>query len=401
MIKTALIVDDSRLARHTLRLLLEKHGITVSQAQGVLEGEKIIFNQAIPDVVFMDVMMPELDGFEGLARLRKNPLTHALPVIMYSGDVSEEARRKAKENGATGYLPKPVEPERLNILVTALAKHVHHNEAQATAPQPVHEEPAVVVEKPEMPAAQETVHQAETVHESSQEALVEENITSDPSLDMPRERILRLGASALSDAELLAILLRTGVVGKPVLAFAQELIASRGGLVGLLTSRKEHLLPIKGIGQAKTAEILAVTELCKRFIAADLQLPEWQFSSADDVRNFLLMHYKGLGFEEVAILLLNQKNQYLAYERIGQAFGSEVSQVNISCRKLVKSVLDSDAAAVVLVHNHPAQSTELSESDLQTTKFIENFLKPLGVRLLDHFVVAGNQVISLRETGDW
>lgn len=124
MLRTALIVDDSRLARLTLKRLLVKYDIEVSEAEGVVDAERWIAHNLLPDLVFMDVMMPELDGFEGLARMRKNPDTANIPVIMYSGDISEEARKKARDSGATGYLPKPADANRLDHLLNALAKRL-------------------------------------------------------------------------------------------------------------------------------------------------------------------------------------------------------------------------------------------------------------------------------------
>lgn len=137
MLKNALIVDDSRLARLTLKRLLEKYDIAVYEAEGVLDAERWISTNVVPDLVFMDVMMPELDGFEGLARLRAEPETKHVPVIMYSGDISEEARKKARENGATGYLPKPADVNRLDHLLNALNKHLKNATQTAVSPEGV------------------------------------------------------------------------------------------------------------------------------------------------------------------------------------------------------------------------------------------------------------------------
>lgn len=216
--------------------------------------------------------------------------------------------------------------------------------------------------------------------------------------DMPRERLLRLGPAALSEVELLAILLRTGVAGQPVLTFSARLLASRGGLVGLLTSRKEHLLPIKGLGKAKIAELLAVTELCKRYLGANLALPDWRFRTADDVRDFLLMHYKGLAYEELAILLLDQRHRFRAYLQLSRGSAAKVA---LPLRRIAASVIEYDAAAVIMVHNHPARSRKPSQADRQTTARLEAFLRELEVRLLDHFIVVGNDLVSLRESGGW
>lgn len=134
MLKTALIVDDSRLARLTLKRLLVQYDIEVSEAEGVIDAERWIQHNLMPDLVFMDVMMPELDGFQGLERMRANPDTRHIPVIMYSGDISEEARKKARDHGATGYLPKPADANRLDHLLNALNKRAPAKPAAAEAP---------------------------------------------------------------------------------------------------------------------------------------------------------------------------------------------------------------------------------------------------------------------------
>ena len=155
MLKTALIVDDSRLARLTLKRLLAKYDIEVAEAESVVDGENWIARHTLPDIVFMDIMMPDIDGYEGLARLRADPDTHDLPVIMYSGDISEEARQRARDAGATGYLPKPADASRLDHLLSALRDRVRVFPAAqpvhqpAPAPQPVAPpQPATPVSRP-------------------------------------------------------------------------------------------------------------------------------------------------------------------------------------------------------------------------------------------------------------
>lgn len=129
-----------------------QYDIEVSEAEGVVDAERWIANNLMPDMVFMDIMMPEIDGFEGLERMRANPETRHVPVIMYSGDISEEARKKARDHGATGYLPKPADANRLDHLLNALNKRVQPAapaaEKPAAAPAPA---PAA---KPEKPAHQ-------------------------------------------------------------------------------------------------------------------------------------------------------------------------------------------------------------------------------------------------------
>lgn len=126
--KTALIVDDSRLARLTLKRLIAKHDINVVESEGVEEALLWLEYNSLPDVIFLDVMMPKIDGFEGLTILKNNERTKSIPVVMYSGDTSEAARTKAREGGASGYLPKPAENSRVDHLIEVLSKR--------TKPQP-------------------------------------------------------------------------------------------------------------------------------------------------------------------------------------------------------------------------------------------------------------------------
>ena len=218
------------------------------------------------------------------------------------------------------------------------------------------------------------------------------------STDMPRERLLTKGAAALADYELLAILLRTGAKGVDVLRFAQDLLKARGGLVGLFNSRPADLQALRGLGKAKSAEILAVTELARRFMAEEMRHPSWSFSSPDDVRNFLLLQFKGQGLESFGVLFLNQQHGFIAFERLAAGAAGAVA---IPARELFASALHHHAAAVILAHNHPAGSTEPSAADRAATKQIEAALGLMEVRLLDHFIVAGNTLVSMRERGGW
>lgn len=121
--QTALIVDDSRLARLTLNRLLARHDIKVFEAESVMDAKHWLSSNPLPDIIFMDMMMPGLDGFEGLAHLQSQEETSQIPVIMYSADISEEARKKARACRATGYLSKPADAKRLNRLLKVLTKH--------------------------------------------------------------------------------------------------------------------------------------------------------------------------------------------------------------------------------------------------------------------------------------
>lgn len=218
------------------------------------------------------------------------------------------------------------------------------------------------------------------------------------STDMPRERMLHSGAQALADYELLAILLRTGSKGSNVLEFSRELLRVRGGLVGLLNSRAADLQAVRGLGKAKTTEILAVTELARRFMREEMRQPSWSFKTADDVRDYLLMQFKGQALEAFGVLFLNQQHGFIAFERLAAGAAAKVS---VPVRQLIASALHHHAAAVILAHNHPAGSGAPSAEDRETTRQLDAALALLDIRLLDHFIVAGNEMVSMRECGGW
>ncbi|MDO4643318.1 MAG: DNA repair protein RadC [Cardiobacteriaceae bacterium] len=216
--------------------------------------------------------------------------------------------------------------------------------------------------------------------------------------DMPRERMLRAGAASLTDHELLAVLLRTGNKGKNVLDFARDLLQVRGGLVGLFNSRPADLQAIKGLGKAKIAEILAVTELARRFMTEEMRHSSWSFASPDDVREYLMMQFKGQSLESFGVLFLNQKHGFIAFERLATGTAGMVA---VPVRSLFASALHHSAAAVILVHNHPAGSHHPSQDDREITQQIDAALRLMEIRLLDHFIVAGNTLVSMRECGGW
>ena len=218
------------------------------------------------------------------------------------------------------------------------------------------------------------------------------------STDMPRERMLHHGAQALADYELLAILLRTGSKGSNVLEFSRELLRVRGGLVGLFNSRAADLQAVRGLGKAKTAEILAVTELARRFMREEMRQPSWSFKSADDVRDYLLMQFKGQALEAFGVLFLNQQHGFIAFERLA---AGAAAQVQVPVRALIASALHHHAAALILAHNHPAGSAAPSRADRETTRHLDDALALMEIRLLDHFIVAGNEMVSMRERGGW
>lgn len=224
----------------------------------------------------------------------------------------------------------------------------------------------------------------------------------------PREKLLARGPAALADAELLAILLRTGIVGKGVLQMAQELLdppvrdaasgkftGGFGGIAGLLHTSAEDLSRIKGLGPAKRAELVAVLELARRALAQQLRERE-VFDSPDTVKHYVQLHLAAKGHEVFAVLFLDSQNRLLALEEL---FRGTLTQASVYPREVVLRALHHQAAAVVLAHNHPSGSVQPSRADEALTQTLKTTLALIDVRVLDHVIVAPGQALSMAEKG--
>lgn len=229
-----------------------------------------------------------------------------------------------------------------------------------------------------------------------------------PSDAQPREKLLARGPAALADAELLAILLRTGIVGKGVLQMAQELLdppsvdattgkvsGGFGGISGLLHTSAADLTRIKGLGPAKRAELVAVLELARRALAQQLRERE-VFDSADTVKHYLQLHLAAKGHEVFAVLFLDAQNRLLAMEEL---FRGTLTQTSVYPREVVLRALHHQAAAVVLAHNHPSGSVQPSRADEALTQTLKTTLALVDVRVLDHVIVAPGQALSMADKG--
>ena len=229
-----------------------------------------------------------------------------------------------------------------------------------------------------------------------------------PADAQPREKLLTRGPAALADAELLAILLRTGTVGKGVLQMAQELLdpptvdpatgqvcGGFGGMAGLLHAGAADLERIKGIGPAKRAELVAVLELARRALAQQLR-ERAVFDSPDTVKHYLQLHLAAKGHEVFAVLFLDAQNRLLAMEEM---FRGTLTQASVYPREVVLRALHHQAAAVVLAHNHPSGSVQPSRADEALTQTLRTTLALVDVRVLDHVIVAPGQALSMAEKG--
>jgi len=221
------------------------------------------------------------------------------------------------------------------------------------------------------------------------------NLKALPSDARPREKLLNRGPSALSDAELLALLLRTGIQGKGVLVLAQDLLDQFGGMAGLLHTSTEALKVVKGLGPAKRAEVAAVLELARRALAQTMQQRP-VFDSPKAVRDYLQLQLGNRKHEVFAVLFLDSQHRLVAFEEL---FRGTLNQTSVYPREVVVRALHHHAAAVVLAHNHPSGSLEPSAADRHLTQTLKAALGLVDVRVLDHFVVGLQGTTSMAELG--
>ena len=211
----------------------------------------------------------------------------------------------------------------------------------------------------------------------------------------PREKLLARGPGALSDAELLALLLRTGLPGKNALQMGQELVDTFGGIGGLLHTSADALKKIKGLGPAKRAEIVAVLELARRALASQLK-EKTMFASPQAIRDYLQLQLGGRDHEIFAVLFLDTSHRLIVLEEM---FRGTLTQTSVYPREVVVRALALNAANVVLAHNHPSGIAQPSRADESITQTLKAALALVDVRVLDHFIVTANEAVSMSELG--
>jgi DNA repair protein RadC len=221
-------------------------------------------------------------------------------------------------------------------------------------------------------------------------------ITDWPDDERPRERLLARGAAALSDAELLAIFLRVGMKGKSAVDLARELIQRFGSLNRLFVASLDEFAAVPGMGPAKFTQLQAVLEMSRRALAEQMKQGS-AFASPDAVRDYLRLHLAGLAHEVFFALWLDAQNRLIASEEL---FRGTLTQTSVYPREVVKKALWRNAAAVVLAHNHPSGVSEPSAADEVLTRELKQALALVDVRVLDHFIVAGQSPpLSFAERG--
>jgi DNA repair protein RadC len=220
-------------------------------------------------------------------------------------------------------------------------------------------------------------------------------ITDWPASERPREKLIELGADALSDAELLAIFLRVGVTGKSAVDLARDLLSQFSSLNGIFAATEAELSQVHGIGSSKYVQLQAIFEMSRRALNEQLQARD-VFQSPKQVRDYLVLKLGALTREVFMVLFLDAQNRLHATEEL---FSGTLTQTSVYPREVVKRAIHHNAASVIFAHNHPSGITQQSSADEQLTQQLKQALALVDVRVLDHFIVAGNQTLSFAEQG--
>ncbi|MBI3545965.1 MAG: DNA repair protein RadC [Gammaproteobacteria bacterium] len=216
-----------------------------------------------------------------------------------------------------------------------------------------------------------------------------------PELERPREKLLQQGPAALSDAELLAIFIRTGVPGQTAVDVARNLLSRFGGLRELLAASPEELCETPGLGDAKYVQLQASIEMGRRFLAQKLKR-DIALTSTQDTKDFLQAQLRDRPHEVFCVLFLDNRHRVLAFEEL---FRGTLNGTAVYPREILKRALKHNAAAVILVHNHPSGVAEPSATDEVLTQRLREALTLVDVRLLDHLVIGDGEMVSFSERG--
>ena len=220
-------------------------------------------------------------------------------------------------------------------------------------------------------------------------------ITDWPEAERPREKLLAHGASSLSDAELLALFIRTGLKGRTALDLARDWISTFGSLRHFLDATPREMIALPGLGPAKLAELHAALELGRRHLETTLERQD-VMSSPETTRNFLSARLRGLRHEAFAILFRDHQHRLIAFEEL---FRGTLDACSVHPRQVVERALHLNAAAVILSHNHPSGVAEPSGADRHITDRLRDALGLIEVRVLDHLVVGEGRPVSFAERG--
>jgi DNA repair protein RadC len=220
-------------------------------------------------------------------------------------------------------------------------------------------------------------------------------ITDWPARERPREKLLARGPAALSDAELLAIFLRTGVAGQTAVDVARELLGRFGSLRRLLAADTREFCAAPGLGEAKYTQLQAVLEMGRRYLGERLERGQ-ALGSPTDARDYLRVRLQDRHHEVFCCLYLDNRHRVLAFEEL---FTGTIDGAAVHPREVVKRTLEHNAAAIIFAHNHPSGVAEPSRADELLTRRLRDALSMIDVRVLDHLVVGEGDVVSFSERG--
>ena len=216
-----------------------------------------------------------------------------------------------------------------------------------------------------------------------------------PEGERPREKLLAKGAAALSEAELLAIFLRTGVKGKSALDLARQMLKDFGGLRALLSATQQELCATSGMGPAKYAQLQAGLEMARRHLGEALERGK-PLTDPAATRKYLLAKLRDMPHEVFACLYLDNRHRVIAFEEL---FQGTIDGASVHPREVVRAALKHNAAALIFAHNHPSGVAEPSDADRRLTSRLKDALALVDIRVLDHFVVGDGEVASFAERG--
>ena len=220
-------------------------------------------------------------------------------------------------------------------------------------------------------------------------------ITDWPAHERPRERLIKGGPAQLSDAELLAIFLRTGVNGKSAVDLGRDIMMHFGSLSKLFAARLEDFSALNGIGPAKYAQLQAIMELARRLLAEDMQKGV-ALTASDKVTDYLRLYFGRQSHESFVVLFLDVGNKLIACTEM---FRGTLSHTSVYPREVVKAALACNAASVIFAHNHPSGTVKPSQADKTLTHLLRQALGLVDIRVLDHIIVAGSETFSFAERG--
>ncbi|MEH6452024.1 MAG: DNA repair protein RadC [Psychromonas sp.] len=216
-----------------------------------------------------------------------------------------------------------------------------------------------------------------------------------PDQERPREKLLQRGTAALSDAELLAIFLRTGCKGIDAVTLAKQLINEFGSLHALFAASENDFCKKKGLGQAKYVQLQAVLEMSRRYLQEPLKKGQ-PLTSVTQTKAFLIAQMHALPYEVFAALLLDTQHRVI---RFHEFFFGTIDCASVHPRVILQKVLLENAAAIILVHNHPSGDPTASDADKKITEKITSAMQLIDVKVLDHFIVGGRKCTSFAEKG--